>query len=97
MRWDDDCGGQNFIQDEATLDEAIEYYQSADENFVTIFVKISPEYNGRHHSPDASRLVGREVRFVEGYEDTFAHADFSESSPLLDTGVQVVHRRSLRL
>ena len=81
MRWDDDCGGQNFIQDEATLDEAIEYYQSADENFVTIFIKISLEYNGRHHS-GASQLVGREAHFVEGYPDTFAHADISESSPL---------------
>ena len=90
MWWDDDDGEQNFIEDEATLDEAIQYYQSADEISVTIFVKISPEYGGRGHS-GVSRLpmVGREVDFAEGFQNTSAH---SESSPLMDT-VQVFHRR----
>ena len=89
MWWDDNYGEQNFIQDEATLDEAIEYYQSADEVSITISIKISQEYDGRSH-----------LGVVRGEADEVYHADFS--GPLRDPVTtsptrKVFHCRSLRL
>ena len=97
MRWDDDIGEKNYILDEAMLDEAIRYYHSTDESSVTIFIKISLEYDGHSHL-GASPLVGREADLAEGYQDTFTHAD--SSSPLQDTvttSSKVFHCRSLGL
>ena len=98
MWWDDDDGEQNFIEDEATLDEAIQYYQSTDDISVTIFIKVSPEYGARRRS-GGSRLpmVGKEADLADGYQNTSVHPDISESSPLVLDTVQVFYRRFLRL
>ncbi|KAF8262637.1 hypothetical protein EI94DRAFT_1788897 [Lactarius quietus] len=76
IRWDDDDGEQNYILDEGALDEAIQYYESSDGSSVTIFVKISLEYDGPSHS-DVIPLVGREADLAEGYQDPLIHAEFS--------------------
>jgi hypothetical protein len=83
MRWDDDEGEQNYILDEAMLDEAIQYYHSTDESLVTLSIKISLEYD-RHSHLGASPLVGREADMAKGYQGTFACAEFS--SPLVQGG-----------
>ncbi|KAN0129825.1 hypothetical protein V8E53_012297 [Lactarius tabidus] len=83
MRWDDDDGEQNLILDEATLDEAIQYYHSTNGILVTISIKISLEYDEHSHL-GASPLVRREADLAEGYQDTFSRAEFS--SPLHPEG-----------
>jgi hypothetical protein len=87
MRWDDDIGEQNYILDEAALDEAIQYHHSTDGSSVTISIKISLEYDGHSHL-GASPLVGREADLAEGYQDTFSRAEFS--SPLQPEGGDTV-------
>jgi hypothetical protein len=54
---------------EATLDEAIQYYHSTDEGLVTMSVKISLKYDGANRpESDTSPLVGKEADFPEIYQ-----------------------------
>jgi hypothetical protein len=101
MRWDDDDGEQNLILDEATLDEAIQYYHSTNGILVTISIKISLEYDEHSHL-GASPLVRREADLAEGYQDTFSRAEFSsplhpEGDDAMTTSPKVFRRLSLGL
>ena len=70
MQWEDDDGEQNYILDEVTLGQAIQYHHSTDGRSITISVKISLEYDGPSHS-GASLLVGKEADFAERYQGSF--------------------------
>jgi hypothetical protein len=101
MRWDGDDGEQNYILDEAALDEAIQDYNSNDGNSVTIYIKISLEYDGHSHL-GASPLVGREADLAEGYQGSFARAEFSSTlvqggDAMMKTSSEVSRRHYLGL
>ena len=95
VQWKDDDGEQNDIQDEVTLDEAIEYHHSTDESSVTIFIQVSREYDGPSHS-GPSPLASKED-LAEGCQVSSARGEFSslqQGGDAMTTSSNIIRSRS---